>query len=138
MANGGVLRNSGDLELAGFRLALGLGRFRLDEQSSEHGTHRGGSSEDVERDLEAVRERSAAESSALGVGVHVMVRERRAIVVAAATPIAPPICWLVLINPEAIPASAGRTQVSAPIATGMKTKASPSPRTMKPGNRSRK
>ena len=61
-----------------------------------------------------------------------------AMVVAAATPTAPPICWLVLISPEAIPASAGRTPVSAPIDIGMKTMASPSPLMMKPGNRSQK
>src|SRR5439155_202019 len=45
---------------------------------------------------------------------------------------------VVLINPEAIPASASRTPVSAPIDIGTKTRASPSPLMMKPGNRLRK
>ena len=60
-ADRGVLRNNGDLGLTDFWLALGLGRLRLDQQCRERGTHRGGSSEDVERDLEAMGECSAAE-----------------------------------------------------------------------------
>ena len=59
-----------------------------------------------------------------------------AIVVAAATPIAPPICWFVLIKPDAIPASAGRTPVSAPIDIGTKASASPTPLIRKAGKRS--
>jgi hypothetical protein len=45
---------------------------------------------------------------------------------AIATPIAPPICWLVLISPEASPASDGATCESAAIVTGMNPKANPS------------
>ena len=47
--------------------------------------------------------------------------------VATATPIAPPICWLVLISPEATPASAWLTPVSAPIVIGTNASASPMP-----------
>ena len=61
-----------------------------------------------------------------------------AIVVAAATPIAPPICWVVLIRPEAMPASAGRTPASAPIVIGMNASAIPIPLSRNAGNRSQK
>ena len=84
--------------------------------------------------LEALMQRLARMLIADGEGATKVV----AIVVAAATPIAPPTCWLVLINPEAIPASAGRTPVRAPIDIGTKTKESPSPLRMKPGNRFQK
>ena len=77
MANRGVLRRNGDLGLAGFRLWLGLRRLRLDQQCRERGTHRGGSSEDVEGDLEAVRERSAVERTDPRVRVHVVGGEGR-------------------------------------------------------------
>jgi hypothetical protein len=43
------------------RVGLGLGRSRLDQQRGDQGTHPGGCGEDVERDLEAVRERGAAQ-----------------------------------------------------------------------------
>ena len=61
-----------------------------------------------------------------------------AIVVAAATPIAPPICWLVLISPDATPASLWLTPVSAPIDIGTKASASPMPLSRNAGNRSQK
>ena len=48
------------------------------------------------------------------------------IVEAIATPIAPPICWLVLISPEASPASDGATWESAAIVTGTNPNARPS------------
>src|SRR5262249_25521447 len=47
-----------------------------------------------------------------------------ATVVVTARPTAPPICWLVLISPEARPASAGRTPVAEAIRSP--TKARPS------------
>ena len=47
-----------------------------------------------------------------------------AMVVVTARPTAPPICWLVLISPEARPASAGLTPVTE--ATRLPTKARPS------------
>ena len=59
-----------------------------------------------------------------------------AIVVATATPIAPPICCVVLIRPDAMPASAWRTPVSAPIDIGTNASASPMPLIRKAGNRS--
>jgi DNA-binding NarL/FixJ family response regulator len=59
------------------RLALGLGRLRLDQQCGDYGTHRGGGCEGVERDLETVGERSAAERGGPGVRGHVVRRERR-------------------------------------------------------------
>jgi hypothetical protein len=46
--------------LAGSLGGFGLGRSGLDQQCREHGAHCGGGSEDVERDLEAVRECRAA------------------------------------------------------------------------------
>src|SRR5439155_21350780 len=55
-ADRGVLRNNGDLALVGFRLALGPGRLRLDQQSRDYSTHGGGGSEGVAGDLEAVGE----------------------------------------------------------------------------------
>jgi len=61
-----------------------------------------------------------------------------AIVVAAATPIAPPICWLVLIRPDATPASEGWTPVSAPIDIATNASASPMPLRRNAGNRSQK
>src|SRR5256885_3809817 len=75
-ADRGVLRNNGDLALVGFRLALGLGWLRLDQQSRDYGTHGGGRGEGVEGDLEAVHERRWAEGGGPGVGVHVVVGER--------------------------------------------------------------
>ena len=57
-------------------------------------------------------------------------------VVTSATPIAPPICWFVLISPEATPASADETPVRAPIDIGTKASANPSPLMMNAGNRS--
>ena len=48
------------------------------------------------------------------------------IVEARATPIAPPICWFVLISPDASPASCGEIWASAAIVTGTNPKASPS------------
>ena len=48
------------------------------------------------------------------------------IVEAIAIPIAPPICWFVLISPEASPASCGATLESAAIVTGTNPNASPS------------
>ena len=75
-ADRGVLRNDGDLGLAGFWFVLGLGRLRLDQQCRERGAHRGGSGEGVEGDLEAVGERRAAKRGGAGVGVHVVVGER--------------------------------------------------------------
>jgi hypothetical protein len=61
MAERGELRSDGDLRLVDFRLALGSGRLRLDQQCRDYGAHSGGSCEGVERDLETVGERSAAE-----------------------------------------------------------------------------
>ena len=53
-----------------------------------------------------------------------------AIVVAAATPIAPPICWLVLISPEAIPASA--QQMSPELASRLHDATALSPTNLMP------
>jgi hypothetical protein len=58
------------------------------------------------------------------------------IVEATATPIAPPICWFVLISPEASPASRSETWANAAIVTGTKAKASPSAKVMYAGKRS--
>ena len=48
-------------------------------------------------------------------------------VVRMATPSAPPICWLVLMSPEASPASRGGTPARAAIETGTNEKPSPTP-----------
>ena len=72
---------------------------------------------------------------AAGLGLELNVV---AIVVAAATPIAPPICWLVLIRPDAIPASDPETPVSPAIVIGTKVKASPTALNRKAGKRSKK
>ena len=47
------------------------------------------------------------------------------IVEATATPIAPPICWFVLIRPDASPASCSLTWASAAMVTGTNANASP-------------
>ena len=52
----------------------------------------------------------------------------------AASPTEPPICLLVLISPEATPASAGWTPVMLAIVTGTNVSASPIPLTTRPGN----
>jgi hypothetical protein len=44
-----------------------------------------------------------------------------------ATPIAPPICWLVLSRPDASPASSCSTPASAAIETGMNVNGSANP-----------
>ena len=54
----------------------------------------------------------------------------------AAMPSAPPICWEVLISPEARPASDGCTPASAAIEIGTKVKPMPTAMTRKPGSRS--
>ena len=59
-----------------------------------------------------------------------------ATVVARATPIAPPTCCVVLISPDATPASDGRTPVRAPIDIGTNASARPRPLIMNAGNRS--
>src|SRR5262249_11171460 len=48
----------------------------------------------------------------------------------------PPICWLVLISPEASPASEGATWESAAIVTGTNPNASPSAKIRYGGSRS--
>ena len=48
------------------------------------------------------------------------------IVVTSAIPIAPPICWFVLIRPDASPASCSSTPASAAIVTETNAKARPS------------
>ena len=59
-----------------------------------------------------------------------------ATVVRIARPSAPPICWDVLISPEARPASRPVTPASAAIEIGTNVNPSPVPRMMNPGKRS--
>ena len=105
---------------------------RLDERGGDRCSDECKVGEHVERDLKAVRERGAAERGqrpAVGVvAVAVAV-----IVVSAAKPIEQWTCRLVLISPEATPASAGRTPVSPAIITGTNEKASPTPLTIRAG-----
>src|SRR5262249_2839905 len=61
-----------------------------------------------------------------------------AIAVVAAIPIAPPIWRLVLIRPDATPASAAETPASPAIVTGTNASAIPAPPSRKPGKRSQK
>ena len=58
-----------------------------------------------------------------------------AIVESIAIPTAPPICWDVLISPEARPASSGFVPASAAIVSETNASGSPKPITRKPGNR---
>ena len=58
--------------------------------------------------------------------------------VTAASPTEPPICRLVLISPEATPASAGWTPVRLAIVTGTNENASPIPLRIRPGKTSQK
>src|SRR4249920_3816393 len=53
-----------------------------------------------------------------------------------ATPIAPPTCWAVLINPDASPASCRSTPASAAIDTGTNVNGSAKPTSRYPGSRS--
>ena len=59
-----------------------------------------------------------------------------AIVESAAMPSAPPICWEVLIRPEASPASDAFTPASAAIEIGTNENPIPTPMIRKPGSRS--
>src|SRR6266508_1997804 len=53
-----------------------------------------------------------------------------------ATPSAPPICCVVLMSPDASPASCGATPASAAIDIGTNENPSPTPIAKKPGSRS--
>jgi hypothetical protein len=64
--------------------------------------------------------------------------EAAAIALAAARPIAPPICRLVLIKPEATPASERSTPVRLAIVIGTNERPSPAPPTTNHGKRSGK
>ena len=59
-----------------------------------------------------------------------------ATVVRRARPSAPPICWLVLMSPDASPASGPCTPASAAIEIGTNEKPMPTPMIRKPGSRS--
>ena len=61
-----------------------------------------------------------------------------AIVVTAAMPTAPPIWRVVLIRPEAMPASGGATPCSAAIVTGTNVRPRPTPVTISAGKTSQK
>src|SRR5256886_12876983 len=59
-------------------------------------------------------------------------------VVRIASPIPPPICWLVVISPDARPASLLVTPLSAAMDTGTNENPRPTPINRKPGKRSQK
>ena len=116
----------------------GLRGLRLEQDRGEHGAGGGDRGEHVEGGLEAVDQRGAAERARARVGADEWAVSVVATVVATATPIAPPTCWVVLISPDATPASAGRTPVSAPIDIGTNASARPRPLIRKAGKRSEK
>ena len=113
-------------------------RARFRQRCRQHRTGRCDPSEHVERDLEAVRQRTSAERRHAGMRVHVARAERRRDRRGRSDAIAPPICWLVLIRPDATPASDCCTPVSAPIDIGTNASASPMPLSRNAGNRSQK
>ena len=113
--------------------AISLGMKSSVATSPISGHAGAGQERHVEPVHECVGEERRIVPVARQVAVHARERDRRRI----ATPSAPPICWDVLIRPDAMPASSCAARpTSAAIGTGTKEKPRPTPARMKPGTRS--
>ena len=84
--------SSGDAENRLLGHGLRKRRAGLDENGRQERGERGDAREHVERDREPVREGCDAARRRPGMGRDVVARDVAAIVVTAATPIAPPTC----------------------------------------------
>ena len=136
---GGVVaaRHAASCELRGLVLHRALAR-RPQEDGGDDDARRAAAAEDVERGLEAVDGRAARSRSTSRARARSSDVALAAMVLIAASPIAPPICRLVFTSPEATPASARSTPVRLAIVIGTKEKPIPAPPSTKAGKMSQK
>ena len=116
-------------------LCGGRGRAWLDHDRADHRRERCEGGEDVEGDLEAVRERGAVERADAGVSLEVVTRvgggDRRG----DGDPDCSPDLLVRVQQPGGDAGVVCRTPVSPPIEIGTNAKARPIPLRMKAGNR---